>query len=81
MSTVLDKIIAHENGELGVRETIELFSEITLSGVVWELQGSYGRAAQGLIEAGILSPIGAVTKKGRAFIEEAEQEEGFLEAP
>lgn len=50
---VLNKIIAYENGELEEIEVIDLFQELIDSGLVWSLQGSYGRTAQSLIDAGI----------------------------
>jgi len=42
----LDKMIAYEAGELHFDETIEFFQELIDSGLVWHLQGSYGRAAR-----------------------------------
>jgi hypothetical protein len=48
----LDQIMAYEEGELGEEEEIELFQHLIDSGVVWQLQGSYGRQAAALIEAG-----------------------------
>lgn len=48
----LTKIIAFEQGELDLDETIELFQDLIDSGLAWQLQGSYGRAAARLIEAG-----------------------------
>lgn len=50
--TPVDKIIAYENGELDEDETIELFQELVNTGLAWQLQGSYGRTAQRLIESG-----------------------------
>lgn len=47
-----EKIMAYENGELDECETIELFQELINSGLVWQLQGSYGRTAKALIDAG-----------------------------
>ena len=47
----LDKIIAYEQGDLDEDEVIELFQALIDSGLVWKLQGSYGRTAAALIEA------------------------------
>jgi hypothetical protein len=48
----IDKIIAFEQGKLDFEATIELFQELIDSGLVWKLQGSYGRTARGLIDEG-----------------------------
>lgn len=48
----VDKLIAFEQGELDDDATIELFQELINDGTAWELQGSYGRTAMALIEAG-----------------------------
>jgi hypothetical protein len=45
-------IMAYEQGDTDEQETIEGFQTLIDSGVVWSLQGSYGRAAARLIEAG-----------------------------
>jgi hypothetical protein len=49
---MVDKIMAYENGELDEGEMYELFQELVDSGLVWQLQGSYARAAEVLINAG-----------------------------
>lgn len=54
----LTKIIAFEQGELDFDETIELFQELIDTGLTWSLQGSYGRTASRLIEAGYCTPRG-----------------------
>jgi len=48
----ISKIMAYENGELTEEEIIELFQELIDSGLAWQLQGSYGRTAKALIDAG-----------------------------
>jgi hypothetical protein len=48
----LDKMIAYENGELDQEGVVELFQNLIDSGLVWQLQGSYGRMAKYLIEDG-----------------------------
>jgi hypothetical protein len=48
----VDKIIAFEQGDLDEEGTIQLFQELIDSGLAWQLQGSYGRMARNLIEAG-----------------------------
>jgi hypothetical protein len=49
----VDKIIAYEGGDMSDEETIEFFQELINSGLVWNLQGSYGRTAKQLIDAGL----------------------------
>lgn len=49
---VTGAIIAFEMGELDHDETVELFQHLVDTGMAWTLQGSYGRTAKALIEAG-----------------------------
>lgn len=51
----LDKMIAWENGELDENETVELFQILVDTGLVWTLQGTYGRTAMDLINAGLIT--------------------------
>ena len=48
----IDKIMAFESGELDFDSTVELFQDLIDSGLAWQLQGSYGRMANSLIENG-----------------------------
>jgi hypothetical protein len=45
-------IIRYEDGECTTEEMIEGFQALIDSGLVWGLQGSYGRTARQLIEDG-----------------------------
>jgi len=45
-------IIEFENGTLDDDGVLELFQDLVDTGLAWSLQGSYGRAANALIEAG-----------------------------
>ena len=47
-----DLIIKYEMGDLGDLDCIALFQELIDTGLAWKLQGSYGRTATALIEAG-----------------------------
>ena len=51
---VVSQIMAYESGELDQEQTIALFKHLVKTGLAWQLQGSYGRAAQALIEAGVI---------------------------
>jgi hypothetical protein len=53
---MIDKIIAYEEGTLDEGETIALFQTLIDTGTAWILQGSYGRTAAALIEAGRCRP-------------------------
>jgi hypothetical protein len=48
-------IIAFENGELDEEETIAFFQHLVNTGLAWTLQGTYGRTAMALIEAGLVT--------------------------
>jgi len=52
MIDLASKIIAYENGELSHEEEVALFQDLVNTGIVWQLQGHYGRMARFLIEAG-----------------------------
>jgi len=49
----IDFIIRFENGEAEEEEVITEFQNMINSGMVWQLQGFYGRTAARLIEAGL----------------------------
>jgi hypothetical protein len=52
----VSQIIAYEQGDLEEGEVIDLFQNLINSGLAWQLQGSYGRQAMRLIEAGLCHP-------------------------
>lgn len=49
-------IMDFEGGELDTDEVIEGFQHLIDTGLVWQLQGSYGRAATALIQQGYCTP-------------------------
>lgn len=53
---VVSDLIAFEEGELDQEEVVALFQRLIDNGMAWTLQGSYGRAATRLIEAGYCQP-------------------------
>lgn len=50
--TMLNQVIAYEQGELDEEGIIDMFQQLINSGLAWEMQGSYGRTAKALIDAG-----------------------------
>ena len=55
MNDITSNIIAFESGELDQDGVIELFQNLVDSGLAWSLQGSYGRTAHVLIQAGLVT--------------------------
>ncbi len=49
-----ERIVEYEKGELNQDQTVELFQELFDSGLVWNLQGHYGRLCFQLLEAGLI---------------------------
>lgn len=49
------KLIAFETGSLSDEETVELFQTLVDKNIAWSLQGMYGRIADQLIEAGLVT--------------------------
>lgn len=61
MSTdIVGKIVEYESGEMSMDEIIEFFADLIKSGMAWQLQGSYGRTAASLIEAGYITEEGEI---------------------
>tara|TARA_A100001391_G_scaffold99416_2_gene66080 strand:+ start:59 stop:238 length:180 start_codon:yes stop_codon:yes gene_type:complete len=58
MKELTERIVEYEKGELNNDQTIQLFQELLDSGIVWDLQGHYGRLAYQLIEAGLITADG-----------------------
>lgn len=48
----IGNIMRFEQGDMGPEEVVQFFQNGIDSGVVWNLQGSYGRTARALIESG-----------------------------
>ena len=55
MTELTKKIIAYEQGGLTHDETVALFQELLDSGIVWDLQGHYGRMALRMLEEELIS--------------------------
>ena len=56
-----DKIIDYECGHLDEAGILQLFAELIKNGMAWTLQGSYGRTASALIDAGYIDTDGNIT--------------------
>ncbi len=52
----LDAIMLIEGGDSSEDELIEAWQSLIDSGIVWQLQGFYGRSAAYLIDSGICRP-------------------------
>lgn len=46
----------YEQGQMTEEQEIKLFQYLVKTGIAWQLQGSYGRRAAMLIEAGVVQP-------------------------
>lgn len=51
---MLDMLMAYENNELDMNQTVELFQNLIDSGLIFSLQGHYIRVAKDLVEAGLI---------------------------
>ncbi len=58
---IINMIIEFESGEISNKDFLKLFSYLIKSGVVWQLQGLYGRTASDLIESGLISRTGRIS--------------------
>lgn len=47
-------LMRYEDGDMTQREEIALFQKLVRSGMAWTLQGSYGRTARAMIDAGLI---------------------------
>jgi hypothetical protein len=52
---LLDRMIRWEGGRINHDDEIELFQELVNSGLVWQLGDIYGRHAEALITAGLIT--------------------------
>ncbi len=52
------RLTQYETGEASYDEEVDLFQELVDSGLAWSLQGSYGRHAARLIDAGLVEAVG-----------------------
>lgn len=52
-NVTLDNFIDFENGDMDDERAVVFFQKIINSGLVWKLQGFYGRTARDLINQGL----------------------------
>jgi hypothetical protein len=57
---IVDKIIDYESGIMTDDDIVDLFANLIKTGLAWNLQGSYGRAAKALIDNGVISEEGEI---------------------
>lgn len=50
--SLVNSIVAYEEGSLDQEGTVQLFQRLIDSGEIWHLQGSYQRTAQALLSSG-----------------------------
>jgi len=60
MSNLLNQMIDYEEGNLSEDEVVELFQQLIDYGLVWQLQGHYGRVAEHFINEGLCTPTARV---------------------
>lgn len=60
----LDKMLKYEQGELDQDETVALFQQLVDTGLAWQLQGSYARAAVALLDAGLVHDLNETRHEG-----------------
>lgn len=53
---VVDELIRYEEGEMANDELVPFFQRLIDLGLVYQLQGRYGRIAQSYIDAGLCTP-------------------------
>ena len=53
MADLVGQIMDYESGTMGQEEAVRFFQGLINTGMAWTLQGSYGRTARDLIEAGL----------------------------
>ena len=54
MDDLVGAIMRYENGEASDEEVQKLFQHLLDTGMVWQLQGHYGRMAEHLLEQGVI---------------------------
>ena len=64
-------IMSYESGDMAPEDVLKLFSHLIKTGLAWQLQGSYGRAAAQLIENGWLDDKGNILREVEGSLRKA----------
>lgn len=56
MMNFASRLHDYENGDMDDDDMLVLFQDLVDTGLAWQLQGSYGRTAQALIDNGHILP-------------------------
>jgi hypothetical protein len=56
LSDLTERVTRYESGEMEEDEIVAFFQYLIDTGMVWNLQGSYGRTATDLINEGLCEP-------------------------
>jgi len=51
---LVGNMLSFEEGTLPEKEVLKLFQKMVNTGIVWKLQGFYGRTAQNLLDRGLI---------------------------
>lgn len=51
---IVNSMIAWESGTLSDEQTVDFFAHLIATGLVWQLQGAYGRTAAALVRDGYI---------------------------
>ena len=66
----VDFIMDYESAAetMSTKDILEGFADGIANGIVWGLQGSYGRQAQAFIDSGLITDNGTITPKGKEVV-------------
>ena len=76
-SDVANAIMIVEGDDPSTLEVLEAYALLIRDGIVWNLQGSHGRAAHRFIQAGLISQDGTITDAGHDLVASIEETEEF----
>lgn len=74
---IVNAIMIIEGDDPSTLEVLEGYALLIKDGVVWNLQGSHGRAAHRFIQAGLIDQDGNITDRGHDLVASVEETEEF----